>query len=113
MCFKSLHGWVVAAADAPPTLIIFAFSTSFTRMEMGTSQMGSSIIVSTVDFPVPTVFAVGEEVFVRRCINANVFFSRTPMCPCDVAFEFVRAPKPLRPGVTMWTHDLRMLRPDI
>ena len=113
LSLEVLHRRVIATSNAASAFITFALPAPFAGMEVCTSKMGGSIVVSTVDLLVAAVLAVGEKFWVRWRLNADVTFPRFRMSTLNMSFEFVSAAKPFRAQVTVRTHDFWVLRSNI
>ena len=91
-----VHGGLVATAHATTsfTLLVAAAAFVFARVEMGTSKVGSGIVVGAVSFAVSAGFARAlEPAWSFWGILANPDFANRRVVSFDMAAEFVVAVK--------------------
>lgn len=88
---QDVHGRKIAAALATTLLTVFPTpaTAALARVEVGTTEVGSGVVVGTVPFAVATSFAVGQEGLVGRDVNTNPDLAKHSVHPFNVSSELV------------------------
>jgi hypothetical protein len=88
---EDFHRWVITTAFSASLLTVFPTSAPATLagVEVGTTQVSGSVIVSAISLTIPASFAIRQECFVRGDINTNPNLTKHGMDPLNVSAQLV------------------------
>ena len=95
---QNLHGRMIPAALATALLAVFPATTptSLARIEVGTTQMSSRVVVGSVALAVATGLAVGQEGLVGRDVNTDPHFADHRVHPFNMTAQLMLAVEAIR-----------------